>query len=59
VALRAFPPLSQRCALQAGGRSRRTQAKRRLGRLAALARRPLRGGPGLGSACFMRSAMNQ
>ncbi|HCE93438.1 MAG TPA: hypothetical protein DEV74_13195 [Acidovorax sp.] len=36
-----FPPLSQCCALRAVGRRQRTQAKRRLGSGAALARRPL------------------
>jgi len=38
--LRAFPPLSRCYAMRAGGRSQRTQAKRRLCGAAALARLP-------------------
>ncbi|HCE29668.1 MAG TPA: hypothetical protein DET46_13890 [Comamonadaceae bacterium] len=39
--LRAFPPLSHRCAMRAGGRPQRTPEKRRLRGMAALARGPL------------------
>ncbi len=39
--LRRFPPLSHGCAMRAGGRRQRTQTKRRMHDLAALARRLL------------------
>jgi len=41
VVLRAFPLLSPRCAMREGGRRQRTQAKRRIRSLAALAQWPL------------------
>ncbi len=67
VSLRAFPPLSHGCAMRAGGRSQRaqakgrlrTQAKRRLRGLAALARLPSLGLRQYRQLHSMSTAMDQ